>query len=127
MMWNTAIPTARKIGANRLDICFRNKKINTCLFIDISCPGDGNIAKKQAKKLTKYSVLGVEASRMRQCRTLAVPVVWGALGTVHAGIALWLDIIPGHHNLQQLKKAVLLGSSRILRKVMSFVRTAMMV
>ena len=52
-------------------------------------------------------------------RTQVVPVVLGALGTVHAGIARWLDIIPGHHNLQHLQKAVLLGSARILRKVMS--------
>ena len=53
---------------------------------------------------------------MWQCRTLVVPVVLGVLGTVHAGIARWLDIIPGHHNLQHLQKAVLLGSSQVLLK-----------
>ena len=58
---------------------------------------------------------------MWQCWTLVVPVVLEALGTVHAGIARWLDIIPAHHNLQHLQKAVLLGSSRILCKVMSSV------
>ena len=56
-----------------------------------------------------------------------VPVVLGVLGSVHAGIAWWLDIVPGHHNLQHLQKAVLLGSTQILRKVMSSVKTAMMV
>ena len=113
------IPTARKIKANRPDICLRNRKTNTCLLIDISCPADGNIGKKHAEKLAKYSDLRVEISRMWHCRTLVVPVVLGALGTVHAGIARWLDIIPGHHNLQHLQKTVLLGSTRILRKVMS--------
>ena len=53
---------------------------------------------------------------MWQCQTLVVPVVLGALGTVHAGIARWLDIIPGHNNLYHLQKTVLLGSSWILRK-----------
>ena len=91
MMWDTAIPTARKINAHRPDICFRNKKTNTCLLIDISCPTDGNIARKQAEKLTKYSDLWVEVSRMWQWRTLVVPVVLGALG-VHTGITWWLDI-----------------------------------
>ena len=119
MMWDTTIPTARKIKANRPDICLRNRKTNTCLLIDISCPADGNIGKKHAEKLAKYSDLRVEISRMWHCRTLVVPVVLGALGTVHAGIARWLDIIPGHHNLQHLQKTVLLGSTRILRKVMS--------
>ena len=117
MMWDTVILTARKIVANRPDICFRNKKTNSCLLIDISCPTESNIARKQAEKLTKYSDLRVKVSCMWQCRTLVVPVVLGALGTVHAGIARWLHIIPGHQNLQHLQKAVLLGSSQILRKV----------
>ena len=56
---------------------------------------------------------------MWHCRTLVVPAVLGALGTVDAGIARWLDIIPSHHNLQHLQKTVLLGSTRIIRKVMS--------
>ena len=119
MMWDTTIPTDKKIKANRPDICLTNKKTNTCLLIDISCPVDGNIGKKLAETLVKYSDLQVEISRMWHCRTLVVPVVLGALGTVHSGIARWLDIIPGHHNLQPLQKTVLLGSTRILRKVMS--------
>ena len=118
MMWDTTISTARKIKANRPDISLRNRKTNTCLVIDISCPADGNIGKKHAEKLAKYSDFRVEISRMRHCRTLVVPVVLGALGTVHTGIARWLDIIPGHHNLQHLHKTVLL-STRILRKVIS--------
>ena len=65
------------------------------------------------EKLAKYSDLRVEISRMWHCRTLVVLVVLGALGTVHAGIARWLDVIPGHHNLQHLQKQCfwdLLGS-----------------
>ena len=120
MMWDTTIPTAKKIKANRPDICLRNKKTNTSPLIDISCPADGNIGRKHAEKLAKYSDLRVEISRMWHCRTLVVPVVLGALGTVHAGIGRWLDIIPGHHNLQHLQKTVLLGYARILRKVMSY-------
>ena len=58
---------------------------------------------------------------MWQCRTLVVPVVLEALGIVNAGIAQWLDVIPGHHNLQHLQIAVLLASSQILCKVMSSV------
>ena len=118
MMWDTTIPTAKKIKANRPDVCLRNKKTNTFL-IDISCPADDNIGRKHAENLAKYSDLRVEISRMWHCRTLVVSVVLGALGTVHAGIAWWLDIIRGHHNLQHLQKTMLVGSTWILRKVMS--------
>ncbi len=117
LMWDNTMSTARKIKANRPDICLRNRKTNTFL-IDISCPADSNIGKKHAKKLAKYSDLRVEISRMGHCRTLVV-VVLGALGTAHAGISRWLDIISGHHNLQLVQKTVLLGSTRILLKVMS--------
>ena len=81
MMWNTAISIARKICSDCPDICFRNKKTDSCLLIDISCPTDGNIARKQTEKLTKYSDLRVEVNRMCQCWTLVVPVVLEVLGT----------------------------------------------
>ncbi|XP_062499353.1 uncharacterized protein LOC134176711 [Corticium candelabrum] len=58
MMWDTAIPTARKINSNSPDICFKTKKTNTCLLIDISCPPDGNVARKQAEKLTNTATCG---------------------------------------------------------------------
>ena len=119
MMWDTTISTARKIKANRPDICLRNRNTKNCLLIGISCAADGNTGKKHAEKLAKYSNLRVEISCMWHCRTLVVSVVLGALGTVHAGIARWLDIIPDHHNLQHLKKTVLLVSTGILRKVIS--------
>ena len=54
--------------------------------VTIAKPADGNIGKKHAEKLAKYSDLRVEISRMWHCQTLVVSVVLGALGTVHAGI-----------------------------------------
>ena len=93
MMWDTTIPTAKKIGANCPDICLRSKKTMTCLLINISCPADGNIGKKHAEKLAKYSDLRVEISRMWHCQTLVVSVVLGALGTgtqvLHGGWTLF--------------------------------------
>ena len=85
--WDTTIPTAGKIKANRPDICLRDKKANTCLLIDVSCPADGNVDRKHAEKLAKYGDVRVEVSRMWQCRTQVVPVVLGALGTqvLHGG------------------------------------------
>ena len=67
VMWDTSIPIARKIKANRSDICLKDKKANTCLLIDISCPADGNVGRKYAEKLAKYGDLRVEISRMWQC------------------------------------------------------------
>ena len=86
IMWDTAIPTAKTIGVNRLVICFRNNKTNVCLLIDISCPVNGNIAKKEDDQLTEYSVLKAKVSCMWLYRAMVVRVVWGALSTVKAGM-----------------------------------------
>ena len=67
MMWDTTILTAKKIKANRPDICLRNKKTNACLLIDISCPANGNIGKKHAENLAKYSNLQMGISRKWHC------------------------------------------------------------
>ena len=57
VLWNTTILTARKIKAARADICLRNKKANSCLLNDISCPADGTVGRKHAEKLPTYGDL----------------------------------------------------------------------
>ena len=52
--------------------CLINRKANTCILNDISCPANGVIGRKHAKKLAKYGDLRVEISRMWQCRTQVV-------------------------------------------------------
>ena len=79
MMWDTAIPTTKKIGGNCVDICLRNNKTDVCLLTDISCSADGNIARKEADKSTEYicqCLAGTEVlSRMWLWRKLVVPVL----------------------------------------------------
>ena len=94
MMWDTTIPTARKIKANHPDICLRNKKTNTCLLIDISYPADGNIGKKHAEKVAKYSDLRVEISCTWHCRTL---VVSGGLGSFEHSARRYCTVA-GHYS-----------------------------
>jgi len=52
-------------------------------------------------------------------KTVTVPVVIGALGVVKKGIEKHIDKIPGKLNITELQKITLLGSSNILRKVLS--------
>ena len=53
-------------------------------------------------------------------KTITVPVVIGALlGVVKKGIEKHIDKITGKINITELQKIALLGSSHILRKVLS--------
>ena len=52
-------------------------------------------------------------------KTITVPVVIGALGIVKKGNEKHIDKIPGKIKITELQKIALLGSSHILRKVLS--------
>ena len=74
MMWDTTIPTAGKIKANGPDICLRDRRADTCLLIDVSCPADGNVGRKHAEKLAKYGDLRVDVWRPAGGRKPHVPM-----------------------------------------------------
>ena len=68
MTWDTAIAVAKTVYANCPDICFRNKKTNTCLaLISVVLLMACYITRKQAEELGKYSELWTEVSHMWQC------------------------------------------------------------
>ena len=75
-----------------------DKKEKTCLLSDIAIPDDSNINTKEAEKLSKYTYLEIEVSRMLEGRTEIVPVIIGALGTIKKGF---------DQNLQLLKRYLL--------------------
>ena len=74
---------------------------------------------KVAEKLSKYKDLEIEVTKMWGMKTTTVPVVIGALGVIKKGIEKHIEKIPGTINITELQKIALLGSSHILRKVLS--------
>ena len=61
------------------------------LLIDVSIPGDWNVATKEAEKHQKYSELKTEIRRMWNTEVKTVPVVIGALGTVKKSLPSSLE------------------------------------
>jgi hypothetical protein len=56
VLWNQGIQTDREVLANRPDIIIKNKKVKTCLLIDVAIPSDKNIIQKEAEKKLKYKI-----------------------------------------------------------------------
>ena len=53
------------------------------------------------------------------CRSVLVnPVVIGALGTVSGGLGKWLNLLGMPYNMELLQRVCLLGTARIIRKVL---------
>ena len=82
IMWDMQVNTDRTITAKRPDITVKDSVNSTCKLIDMTVPSDRNIALKEIEKKSKYKDLGVEIQRMWQMKTIVIPVVVGALGTV---------------------------------------------
>jgi hypothetical protein len=86
VLWDIPVITDRTILANRPVIVLHDKRVYTCLLIDITMPDDSNINTKETEKLNKHKDLEIEVSRMWKVRIKIVPGVHGALGTVEQGL-----------------------------------------
>ena len=119
IIYDQVLTTDREVGANRPDILVRDKTERKTYIIDISCPCDVNVIKKEAEKISKYGTLKRELTRMWGEECLVVPVVIGGLGAVSNDTELHLEKIPGNISLAMCQKITLMGSKKILNDVLA--------
>jgi hypothetical protein len=120
ILWDFPIQTDRVIQARRPDIVVVDKHKKSVTIIDIAVPNDTNINDKEEEKIMKYQDLRIEVRRLWKMKVKVVPIVIGALGSVPRGLKknlLELDLKGCESRM--LQKAALLGTARILRRVMS--------
>ena len=86
IIWDMPVNTDRTITVNRPDIIVKDSVNSTCKLIDVTVPSDRNIALKEIEKKSKYKDLELEIQRMWHMKTIVIPVVVGALGTVKKGM-----------------------------------------
>jgi len=71
--------------------------------VPIAIPDDSNINTKEAEKLSKYTDLEIEVSRMWKVRMKIAPVIIAALGTIKKGLDQNLQLLPGHPSAKELQ------------------------
>ena len=104
---------------HRLDIIVKDSVNSTCKLIDMTVPSDRNIALKEIEKKSKYNDLELEIQRMWQMKTVVIPVVVGALGTVKKGMVENIKKASETATVTEIQRICMLGSARTLRKVLS--------
>ena len=119
ILWDFSIQTDHSIEANRPDIVVLEKTSRKCLLIDIACPFDTRVANKEREKIEKYQDLRKELQRIWKCSDVKIiPVIIGALGTLPKCLPKWLRVLNMTCDIELLQKVCLLGSARILRRVL---------
>ena len=119
ILWDLTIQTDKRLPHNRPDIFVIDKAKKECHIIDVACPGDSRIVLKEEEKIDKYRDLAIEIEAIwRLKKVLIVPVVIGALGSITDRLEGYLTDIHVGLKPVTMQKTVLLGSARILRRVL---------
>ena len=89
------------------------------IIIDVAILGDKRIIEKEKEKTEKYQNLKRETERLRNLKKIdVIPVVLGALGSVTKNFEKYVDKIGIKTDLHTVQKTTLLGTLRVLRKVL---------
>ena len=75
---------------------------------------------KEKEKIDKYRDLARELRKLWKVKTRVVPIVIGALGTIPKGLVGHLESIGVNLDLAKIQKTTLLGTARILRRVLDY-------
>ena len=83
--------------------------------------GDKRILEKEREKIEKYQGLKREITRLWNLKRIEViPIVLGALGSVSKNLVHYISKLGIEIGITQTQKTALLGTARILRKVLEY-------
>ena len=119
LIWDINIQCDNIIEARRPDLILEDKKGKSCVIVNIAVPGDCRVREKELEKIEEYQNLKIELKRLWSLKRVEiVPVVVGALGCISKGFSRWMDILGIKLSIGMVQKSVMLGTARILRKVL---------
>ena len=117
ILWDFSIQTDHVIEARRPDLVVVDKQERSCKIIDFAVTGDSRI-EKEKDKIEKYQDLGRELQKIWNVKVKIIPLVVGSLGVIPKQFGNRLKQIGITAGRAQVQKTVLLGTARILRKVL---------
>ena len=95
-----------------------DKKYRSCKIIDFVVHGDSAIEEKDKGKIGKCQDLGKELQKLWNVKVKIIPLFVGSLGAIPKQFGNRLKQIGITTGTAQVQKTVLLGTGRILRKVL---------
>ena len=93
-------------------------KERSCKIIDFAVPGDSRIEEKDKDKIEKYQDLGREFQKIWNVKVKIIPLVVGSLGAITKQFGNRLKQVGITAGTSQVQRTVLLGTAKILRKIL---------
>ena len=119
LLWDVNIQCDNVTEARRPDIVVVDKKEHKGIIIYIAVPDDVRVGEMELEKVEKYQELKREIGILWKLKHVeVVPVVIGALGSVTKDFERWIKKLGIAYNIGVMQKTALLGTARILRKVL---------
>jgi hypothetical protein len=88
------------------------------MLVDVAIPGDRTVIQKESEIILKYKDLTIGTQRMWNVKTMVIPVIIWATGTISKSFRKYVSTIPESHEVKELQKTTILGTAHILRKVL---------
>ena len=122
LLWDFNIQVEHTdIEHRRPDIVVVNKKLRKCELIDIAVPGDIRILSKEGDKIDAYTDLKNELFKLWSMKEIEiVPIIVGTLGAVSTKLETYIQKLGIPTKVELVQKTALLGTARILRKVLQY-------
>ena len=121
LLWDFSIQTETRIDHNKPDIMLKNKKEKSCQIIDVACTFNTRVKQKEEEKLEHYNDLKYQILIMWKDevkKVVILPVVIRVLGVVSKNFKNYIAALDFEPGIQPLQKACLLGTAKIVRKVL---------
>ena len=94
------------------------KKERGCKIIGFAFPGDSRSEEKEKDKIEKYQDLGRDLQKIWNVKVKIIPLVVDSLGAIPKQFGNRLKQIGMKAGTALVQKTVLLGTTRILRKIL---------
>ena len=106
------------IEARRPNLVVVDKKERSCKIIEFPVPRDIRIEEKEKDKIEKYQELGRELQKKWNVTVKIIPLVVGSQSAIPKQFGNRLKQIGITAGTEQVQKTILLGTARILRKIL---------
>ena len=117
-MWDFSIQTDHVIEARTPDLVVVDKNRRTCKVIDFAVPRDSRTGEKEKEKIENYQDLRMELQKIWNVRVKIIPLVVGSSGALPKQFGNRLKETGITAEIGQVQKTVLLGTGRLLIKVL---------